>query len=61
MIESADRHVKILEDLDFHDICLSFKSSSVPLTIAVYHGEAGPKTTSSKNKDCQYVGWQRGI
>ncbi len=36
MIESADRHVKILEDLDFHDICLSFKSSSVPLTIAVY-------------------------
>ncbi len=36
MIASADRHVKILEDLDFHDICLSFKSSSVELTIAVY-------------------------
>lgn len=35
-LESADRHVKILEDLDFHDICLSFKSSNVPLTIAVY-------------------------
>ena len=36
MIASADRHVKILEDLDFHDICLSFKSSNVPLTIATY-------------------------
>lgn len=36
MIASADRHVKILEDLDFHDICLSFKSSSVELTIATY-------------------------
>lgn len=36
MIASADRHVKILEDLDFHDICLSFKSSNVELTIATY-------------------------
>ncbi len=36
MIASADRHVKILEDLDFHDIALSFKSSNVELTIAVY-------------------------
>lgn len=36
MIASADRHVKILEELDFHDICLSFKSSNVPLTIAAY-------------------------
>ena len=35
-IESADKHVKILEDLDFHDICLSFKSSDVELTIAAY-------------------------
>ena len=40
MIASADRHVKILEDLDFHDICLSFKSSSVELTIAVYEAAA---------------------
>jgi len=40
MIESADRHVKILEDLDFHDICLSFKSSNVPLTIAAYEAAA---------------------
>lgn len=39
-IESADRHVKILEDLDFHDICLSFKSSNVELTIAVYEAAA---------------------
>lgn len=40
MIESADQHVHILEDLGFHDICLSFKSSSVPLTIAVYEAAA---------------------
>ena len=40
MIERADRHVKILEDLDFHDICLSFKSSNVPLTIAAYEAAA---------------------
>lgn len=36
MIESAARHVKILEALDFFDICLSFKSSEVPLTIEAY-------------------------
>lgn len=36
MIESAMKHVKILEDLDFHDICLSFKSSDVQLCIDVY-------------------------
>lgn len=36
MIESAQRHVKILEDLDFHDICLSFKASSPQLTIDAY-------------------------
>lgn len=40
MIASADRHVKILEDLDFHDICLSFKSSDVQLTIAAYEAAA---------------------
>lgn len=40
MIASADRHVKILEDLDFHDICLSFKSSNVELTIAAYEAAA---------------------
>lgn len=36
MIESAKRHVQILEDLDFHDIILSFKSSDVQLCIDVY-------------------------
>lgn len=36
MIESASKHVDILEELDFHDICLSFKSSNVPMTIATY-------------------------
>ena len=36
MIESAKWHVKILEDLDFHDIVLSFKSSDPLLCIDVY-------------------------
>lgn len=40
MVESAKRHVGILEDLGFYDICLSFKSSSVPLTIAAYEAAA---------------------
>ena len=36
MMESAQRHVQILEDLDFHDICLSFKSSDPLLCIEAY-------------------------
>jgi (E)-4-hydroxy-3-methylbut-2-enyl-diphosphate synthase len=36
MVESAMRHVSILEDMDFHDIVLSLKASSVPLSIAAY-------------------------
>lgn len=40
MIESAERHVRILEDLGFYDICLSFKSSDVELTIAAYEAAA---------------------
>lgn len=36
MIESAKRHVKILEDLDFYDICLSFKSSDALLCVEAY-------------------------
>lgn len=36
MIESAYRHVRILEDLDFHDIVLSFKSSDPLLCIEAY-------------------------
>lgn len=61
MIESAKRHVQILEDLGFYDICLSFKSSDVSLCVEVYElasqtfpyplhlgvTEAGTKLTSS--------------
>lgn len=36
MIESAKDHIRILEDLDFHDIALSFKSSDAMETLAVY-------------------------
>ena len=36
MIESASKHVDILEQLDFHDIVLSFKSSDVNLTAETY-------------------------
>jgi len=40
MIESAQGHIKILTDLDFHEIALSFKSSDVRLTIDVYEKAA---------------------
>ncbi len=36
MIESAKDHIRILEALDFHDICLSFKSSDPLETIRAY-------------------------
>lgn len=36
MIESARRHVSILEDMDFHDIVLSFKSSDPLLCLDTY-------------------------
>ena len=36
MVESAMNHVKILEDLDFHDIVISLKSSNTLLTIKAY-------------------------
>lgn len=36
MIESAQKHISILEELGFYDICLSFKSSDVMLTIEAY-------------------------
>lgn len=36
MIESAQRHVKILEECDFHDTVLSFKSSNPLLCIDAY-------------------------
>ena len=40
MIASAKRHTDILEELDFRDICLSFKSSNVRLTIDAYKAAA---------------------
>ena len=36
MFESAMDHVKLLNKFDFDDICISIKSSSVPMTIAAY-------------------------
>ena len=36
MIASAKDHIRILESLDFHDICLSFKSSNPLETIKAY-------------------------
>jgi (E)-4-hydroxy-3-methylbut-2-enyl-diphosphate synthase len=36
MIQSAQRHVDILEEMDFHDIVLSFKSSDVRLTVETF-------------------------
>ena len=36
MVESALGHVKILEELNFKDIVISLKASSVPMTIAAY-------------------------
>lgn len=40
MIESARRHVQILEDLGFYDIVLSFKSSDPKLCIEAYQEAA---------------------
>ena len=36
MVESARRHAQMLEKYGFEDICLSLKTSSVPLTVASY-------------------------
>ena len=36
LVASALRHIHILEDLCFDDICVSLKSSSVPCTVAAY-------------------------
>jgi len=36
MVEAANRHIKILEDLDFLDIKISLKASDVPTTILAY-------------------------
>lgn len=36
MVESARTHIEMLERCDFEDICLSLKTSSVPLTVESY-------------------------
>ena len=40
MVESARRHVEILEDLDFYDIALSLKASNLDLCIESYEEAA---------------------
>ncbi len=36
MVESALKHIKILEELDFYDICVSLKASDLDLCIKAY-------------------------
>lgn len=40
MVESALHHIRILEDLDFHDIIVSMKASDVRLAIEAYEKAA---------------------
>lgn len=37
LVESALKHVKILEQLDFYDMVISLKASNVPMMIKAYH------------------------
>lgn len=36
MVESAIKHIKILEELDFYDVCVSLKASNLDLCIEAY-------------------------
>ena len=36
MVESAFGHIRLLQQFDFDDICVSLKSSSVPITMRAY-------------------------
>jgi (E)-4-hydroxy-3-methylbut-2-enyl-diphosphate synthase len=36
MVESALGHIRILEDMDFHDIKISLKASNIPMTVCAY-------------------------
>jgi (E)-4-hydroxy-3-methylbut-2-enyl-diphosphate synthase len=36
LVESAQDHIRMVEKLGFHDIVISMKASSVPLTVAAY-------------------------
>ncbi|RYL90421.1 flavodoxin-dependent (E)-4-hydroxy-3-methylbut-2-enyl-diphosphate synthase [Sporolactobacillus sp. THM19-2] len=40
MVESALHHIKILEDLDFHDIVVSLKASNINLAVEAYEKAA---------------------
>ncbi|MCI8290850.1 MAG: flavodoxin-dependent (E)-4-hydroxy-3-methylbut-2-enyl-diphosphate synthase [Clostridia bacterium] len=40
MIESAKRHVEILEKLDFYDICISLKASNLDMCVEAYEKAA---------------------
>lgn len=40
IVESAKRHVEILEEFDFHDICISLKASDLDLCIDAYEKAA---------------------
>ncbi|OEG00437.1 4-hydroxy-3-methylbut-2-en-1-yl diphosphate synthase [Vulcanibacillus modesticaldus] len=37
LVESAIKHVEILEQFDFYDIVVSLKASSVPMMVKAYH------------------------
>jgi len=37
MVEAAERHIEILEELDFHDIKVSLKASDVLKTVEAYN------------------------
>jgi (E)-4-hydroxy-3-methylbut-2-enyl-diphosphate synthase len=41
MVESALRHVALLEELDFRDIVISLKASDIPMTVAAYRLHLG--------------------
>jgi len=41
MVESAMGHIRILEDMDFHDIKVSLKASNIPMTVAAYRKLSG--------------------
>ncbi|MDQ6993320.1 MAG: flavodoxin-dependent (E)-4-hydroxy-3-methylbut-2-enyl-diphosphate synthase [Mariprofundus sp.] len=36
MVESALSHIRILEEMNFHDIKVSLKASNIPMTVAAY-------------------------
>ncbi len=41
IVESAEKHIRLLQDADFNDIVVSLKSSHVPTTIEAYRLLAG--------------------